>query len=169
CAYVILASTGEGACAYAILASTGEGACAYAIPVPTQFMRNRASLGRACFSRSNLPTLLCLGRYRLLCLSLLLRTEQRKQNHISDGGRVRQQHGQAVNAESNAAGRRQYEGEGAYVILVHAVSFLVAALSLPQLLLEAAALLLGIVQLAEAIGDLHASGKDLETFHPLRF
>src|SRR6266581_102924 len=49
------------------------------------------------------------------------------------------------------------------------MSFLVAALAFLELLLEAAALILGIVQFTKAIGDLHLAGKNFPALGPLRF
>jgi len=45
------------------------------------------------------------------------------------------------------------------VVLVHLVSFFISALTFRQLLLEASALIFRIIQLAEAIGDLHLPAK----------
>ena len=45
--------------------------------------------------------------------------------------------------------------------------FFVASGALAQLLFEAAALLFGIVQLAEGVADLQATGEDFEALDPL--
>ena len=49
------------------------------------------------------------------------------------------------------------------------MSFFVAALALFQLLFEAAALLLGVVEFAEAVGKLHLSRENFETLDPIGF
>ena len=58
----------------------------------------------------------------------------------------------------DASGRRHAVGKGADVVFVHLMSFFVAALALGQLSFEAAALVFGIVEFAEAIGNFHLSG-----------
>ncbi len=47
------------------------------------------------------------------------------------------------------------------------MGFFTATLALSQLLFEAAALIFGIVQFAEAVSNLHLAGKDFPAFGPL--
>src|SRR5664279_766382 len=110
---------------------------------------------------------LFLPAVQLLFFFALQGPEQREQNHIADGTRVGQQHGQAIDAHAFARGRRQSVRQRANVVLVHLVSFFVAARAFVELLLEAPALLLGIVQLAEGVADLKSANEDLETLDPL--
>ena len=49
------------------------------------------------------------------------------------------------------------------------MSFFVAALALFQLGFEASALIFGIVQFAESVGNLHLSDVDLPALGPVRF
>ena len=91
------------------------------------------------------------------------RPQQRKQNHIADRFRIRQDHGQPVDADAFAARRRHAIGHGAQIVLVHLMRFFVAGGFQLQLHLEAAALLLRIVQLGVGVADLHAGRINLET------
>src|ERR1019366_1356411 len=110
---------------------------------------------------------LFLPAVQLLFFFALQGTEQREENHISDGTRIGQQHGQAIDADAFACGRRQPVRQSANVVLVHLVSFFVAAGAFAELLLEAAALFLGIVELAESVADLQSADEDLKALDPL--
>jgi hypothetical protein len=68
----------------------------------------------------------------------------------------------AVDADADSARGRHSVAEGADVVLVHLVGLVVALRALAELLQEAVALLEGIVQLREAVGDLHARHVQLE-------
>src|SRR6266853_6565150 len=94
--------------------------------------------------------------------------EKREKDYIANGGRSGEQHGETIDTDADTASRRQSEGEGANVVFVHAVGLFVTTLTLAELQFEAAALLLGIIQFAEAIGNFHAAGKDFETLNPFR-
>src|SRR6266550_3648363 len=72
---------------------------------------------------------------------ILFRSHVGEQDYVADGFAVGQQHHQSIDADALASGRRQSVLEGAHVILVHRVRFLVAARLLRELLLEAPALL----------------------------
>ena len=56
--------------------------------------------------------------------------------------------------------------EGADIVLVHAVGFFVAAFFLGHLGFEAAALLVGVVELGEGVADLEAADVELESLDP---
>ena len=76
-----------------------------------------------------------------------------------DGG---QQHHQPVDADALARGRRQTVLQRAHVVLVVVHGLLVAGLAALDLLAEALGLVLGVVQLGEAVGDLAAGDEQLE-------
>ena len=76
---------------------------------------------------------------------------------------------EAVDADSLPSGRRHPVAEGANVIFIHLVRFLVAFFAHGDLHLEPPALLLRIVQLGIGVADLHAAGEDLEALHHLGF
>src|SRR5215469_7661271 len=92
--------------------------------------------------------------------------QKRKQDHVADGMRVREQHCQTIDAYAAASGGGHAIGERANVVLIHLVRFFVAALAFLELGLEATALVLGVVELAEAVGNLHPAGKDLPALSP---
>ena len=69
--------------------------------------------------------------------------------------RIGQQHAQAIDADAYATGRRHAVRQRANVVFIHLVSFFVAALALFQLRFKAAALIFGIVEFTEAVGDFH--------------
>ena len=96
-----------------------------------------------------------------------MRPHQRKQNHISNGFRAGEQHGQAVDADAFAARGWQAVGEGADVVLVHLVGFVVAVGALGKLLLEAFVLFDRVVQLAEGVAQLETAGEELEALDVL--
>src|SRR5262245_53598445 len=108
--------------------SLGEAGLKPALPLHERGGAAGGSPGSALFFRA---TIFC-GPVRRLWPELW------KQDHIADGPRVREQHGKPVNAYSFAACRGQAVGERANVVLIHDVGFFVAALALPELLLEAA-------------------------------
>src|SRR5581483_4807486 len=95
----------------------------------------------------------CRSAYRLLLLGALrgwrpLRAQQREQDHIANGARVGQKHRETIDPEPVACCRRHAIRQRADIVLVHGVCLLVPARLLPELLLEPAPLLFGIVQLA---------------------
>src|SRR5208283_2961351 len=110
--------------------------------------------------------LLLLAVKRVFFLTLQ-GTQQRKENDVADGTRIGQQHGEPIDADAFAGSRRQSVRESTNVVLVHLVSLFVTAHPFAQLLLEAAALLLRIVQLTEGVPDLQAANEDLEALNPL--
>src|SRR5690349_1398065 len=62
---------------------------------------------------------------------------QRKQDDVPDGRAVGEQHDEPIDADALARGGWHAELEGADVVLVHLVRFLVAAGTAAQLLFEA--------------------------------
>src|SRR5947209_18471009 len=96
-------------------------------------------------------------------------SQQWKQDHIADGARIGQQHGEAVDAYTFPTRRWQTIGKRPDVIFVHHMRLFIATLALLQLLLEAPPLLFRIVELAEGVADFQAAYKDLEALHPVGF
>ena len=87
----------------------------------------------------------------------------REQQHIANGGRVGQQHHQAVDADTLAGGGRHTVLQGAHIIVVVVHRLVVSGLLLLHLLAEALRLVLGVVELGKAVGDLAAADEELET------
>ena len=86
----------------------------------------------------------------------------RKQNHVANRRRVREHHGEPIDAHAFAGGWREAVFERADVVLVHSVRFGVAAALLFELCFEAPALFERVVQLAERVGHLEAADVQLE-------
>ena len=106
---------------------------------------------------------------RLFVRPLLpLRPHQREEDHVADRGRVGEEHDQPVDAQAEAARRGHPVLEGAEEVLVHGMRFLIAGRLRPHLLLEAAPLLLRIVQLGERVRDFQAAHEALEALRQLR-
>src|SRR5258708_2034180 len=59
-----------------------------------------------------------LFAFRFFCLLLLL-AQQWEQNYVADGAGIRQQHGEAVNANAFAAGRWQSIGKRTDIVFIH--------------------------------------------------
>ncbi len=108
-----------------------------------------------------------LAEIHLVFLLALQWTQQREENDITDRAGIGQQHCQAIDANAFACSRGQSIGQRPDVVLIHLVSFFVATGAFAQLLFEAVALLLGIVELAEGVTDLQTADKDLEALHPV--
>src|ERR1019366_2733402 len=127
-----------------------------------------ASLARGTFLSGLLALRrVVLGAVLFLFLFALQGTQQREEDHIADGARIGQQHGQPIDANAFTCGRRQSIRQSANVVLIHLVGFFVAARAFAALPLEAPALLLGIVQLAERVADLKSANEYLETLDPI--
>src|SRR4029078_11618471 len=109
----------------------------------------KACFGRAVRERSAIRSSKGIGG-----LAAALRPHVREQDHVADGGRVRQDHRQTVDPDPDPARGPHPVAEGADVVVVHLVRLVVPLRALPELLQEAVALLEGIVQLREAVGDL---------------
>ena len=100
---------------------------------------------------------------------LPLRPEQREQDDIPDGGRIGEEHHQAVDADAFAGSGRQAVLQGLDVVLVQGVRHLFVAGGMGrQLLFKAPLLVQGIVELGEAVGHLPAGHEELEAVHHLR-
>jgi len=95
------------------------------------------------------------------------RLRLREQDDVADGARAGEDHGEAVDADAFAGGGWEAEAERADVVLVHLVGFVVAAVALLQLVFEAAALVVGVVELGEGVADLEAADVELEALDPV--
>jgi len=84
----------------------------------------------------------------------------REQDDIANGMRVGKKHGKAVDANAFAGGRWHTMAQGANVVDVELLRNFIS--SLGDLREEATFLFRWIVKFGEAIGDLHASNKNLE-------
>ena len=96
-----------------------------------------------------------------------MRAQQGEEDNVADGARAGKDHGEAVDAYAFACGGREAIAEGADVVLVHGLGFVVAASLLGDLLLETGALVDGIVQLREGVADFEAANVELETLDPV--
>ena len=93
---------------------------------------------------------------------VLLRAQRREQDHVADRRRAGHQHHQPVDADPEAAGRRQAVLERADVVLVDVLGLVVAGRLRARLGLEALALVDGVVELAVGVGQLAAGDDRLE-------
>src|SRR5713226_7049508 len=89
-------------------------------------------------------------------------SELRKQDHFSDRWAVGKNHDQTVDADTEAAVWRHPMLHCLEKILIQGLGLIVAQRALHRLLVEPAALIQGIVQLAERVPDLHPADIQLE-------
>ena len=93
---------------------------------------------------------------------MITRPEQREEDHVADGGRVREHHREAVHAHAEAGRGRHAVLERANVVLVVVHRLLRAGGLLPHLLAEAFGLIVRVVELAERVAELAAVDEQLE-------
>ncbi len=91
--------------------------------------------------------------------------ELREQDHVADRVLIGQQHGQSIDAQPHAAGRRHAVLERDQEVGVERLGLLVAGGACAQLLLEALPLHARVVQLGEGIGELDGAGERLAALH----
>ena len=96
------------------------------------------------------------------------RPHLRKQDDVANARAVGQQHDQTIDADAAAAGRRQAVLERADVVGVVVHRLIVAGLLRLGLLLETRGLVLRVVQLGEAVGDLAPGDEQLEALGDVR-
>ena len=102
-------------------------------------------------------------RYPSRAIALFLfRLHRGEQQHVADGGAVRQEHHQAVDAHPHAPGRRHAVLQRREKILVYHVGLLVAFRAQLHLAHEAGALVDGVVQLGVGVRQLQPAGEKLE-------
>src|SRR5215469_7631183 len=94
--------------------------------------------------------------------SLGLGAHVREQDDVTDRGRVGKEHDQPVDAHAQSRGRRHTVFERAYVVGVVEHRLLVALVLARHLCTKARRLILRIVELGEAVGDLAAGEEELE-------
>ncbi len=90
------------------------------------------------------------------------RLHRGEEDHVADGVGVGEQHHAAVDADAQAARGGQAVLQGVDIVLVHHAGLVVAHLTQGQLVLEAAALVDGIVELGEGVGELGVVDEQLE-------
>src|SRR5687768_8194554 len=98
----------------------------------------------------------------------LSRPHQREQNHVADRSAVGEKHHQTIDANALTPRGRQAVFEGADVVLVHGVRFLVAGVTPGELRLEPAALFGRVVQLTERVRHFEAADVELEPLDGIR-
>src|SRR4051812_33433758 len=96
------------------------------------------------------PALLCPAPLT----SRFLRPHRREQNYVPNGRLICDHHHQAVDADAQPTSRRHAVFECTDVVGVVTVGIIVAGRPLTHLVLEAAALIIRVVQLAKGIGQL---------------
>jgi len=89
--------------------------------------------------------------------------QMREQNHVTDVGRVGDQHHQAIDADAAAAGRRHAVFQRADIVGVEIHRFFITGILGCNLRLKAGGLVFRVVQLGEAVGDFAAGDKQFET------
>ena len=90
------------------------------------------------------------------------RAHVRKQQHITNRGRIGEQHYQAVNANPLTRGRRHTVLQRTNIILVKMHGLKITGILVPDLLTKTFRLVFGIVQLGKTIGNFTATDKELE-------
>lgn len=131
--------------------------------------RQHSSLKTKCQETSSLTNSLLrlgcdvdnLGSLWLTALLLVI-LHKRESEHLLDGVVVGEEHDHAVNTHAPTTGRRETELEGLAKGLVDELGLVVALLLLVGLLLEAQALVKGIVQLGVGVDDFLFADKGLE-------
>ncbi len=88
--------------------------------------------------------------------------EQRKEDDVADGRRVREHHDESVDSHAEAGRRGHPVLERADVVLVEVHRFFVAARLLLDLRAKARGLIVGVVQLAERVAELSPVNEELE-------
>ena len=82
---------------------------------------------------------------------MLFRAAQREEENVADRRAVGQEHDQSVNADAQAACRRQAIFQCAAVVFVHLMRFVIAAFPFLHLFDEAVALVDGVIQFLSLI------------------
>src|SRR6266404_5995598 len=138
-----------------------------ATPITENAVTRRSTAGRYGDRKYRLATnhsnfmLNSSGLRPLLRIRWRLRPQLREQNDVTDGGRVRKEHRQAVDADAFARRRRHAMAQRANIIPIHLLRHFVSALC--HLRLKAPLLFHWIVQLRKTIRDLHPCDVNLET------
>ena len=96
----------------------------------------------------------------------LLGAHEGEEDDVADGARAGEEHGEAVDADAFAGGRRQAVAEGADVVVVHR-PWLRRRGPFGHLGFEAAALVGGVVELGEGVADFEAADVELEALDPV--
>ena len=85
-----------------------------------------------------------------------------KKNNLPDGGGVRQQHGQAVDANALSGRWRQTVLQGFDVIRIHIVRLIITGLTVFHLLKKTLLLVFRVVKLRKSVGYFPAGNEKLE-------
>ncbi len=91
----------------------------------------------------------------------------REEEDVANGGRIGQQHDQAVDADAHATSRRHAVLESTDVVVVKAHGLVVAHALRLNLSMETLSLIDGVVELGEGVGVLVADDEQLETLGQL--
>ncbi len=83
----------------------------------------------------------------------------RKQNHLSNGVRIRQHHGEAIDTDALSSRWGHPILKGFQVILIHLVGLRISTDAGLHLFLESFPLLFRIIQLTVGVGNLKASNE----------
>src|SRR5581483_8342339 len=91
-----------------------------------------------------------------------LRLQMREENHVADGGGVGKEHHQSIDADAEARGRGQSVLESTDIVGVIKHRLFVALVLTRHLRPETRGLVLRVIQLREAVGNLAAADEELE-------
>src|SRR6266481_7983424 len=143
-----------------------------ATPITENAVTRRSTAGRYGDRKYRLATnhsnfmLNSSGLRALLRTGRRLRAQLREQNNVADGRRVRKEHGQTVDADAFARGRRHAVAKRAKVVPVDLLGHFVPTQR--DLRAKAAFLLYRIIQLRKAIRDFHPCNENLKALRHAR-
>lgn len=104
----------------------------------------------------------------LLLQKIRFGTHLREEEHVTDARSVREEHGETVNTDAAAGGRGEAVLQGADVVRVVVHRFIVALALRVSLSLEAAGLIVRVIELREAVRVLAADDIELEALADAR-
>src|ERR687898_903974 len=129
------------------------------IPVTETNVFNEMVRFRRLARKYRRPTKISYG----IAKRLFLRTQLRKEHHITDRSLIGEAHGETVNTDALSRRRRHSVFQGPKEILIDYVRFLVTGGALCRLSLEALPLIQRVVQLRKRIGNLPPRNVELES------
>ena len=90
-----------------------------------------------------------------------------KQDDLSDGGGIGQEHHQPVDSDSLTCCGRHAVFQGFDVVVIHEVGFVITRLAIFHLLLKPSPLIFGVIEFGKAVGDFPTGDKQFEPFGQL--
>ena len=92
----------------------------------------------------------------------------RKQNDLSNGRRIGQQHHQAVNSDALTGRRRHAVFQGFNIVVIHEMRFTVTGFSIFHLLQKSSPLVFRVVEFGEPVGDFPSGDEQFKPFCQVR-